>query len=242
MSRFVSSAAVALICATSVACGPGRPKVNVAKLATVSKLAVVGVCGTSDAGWFDGSSPNGRQAGFGDALLPHVAEGFDQGLRPALGRAEVTPLASVTAVPDVPKATGMAKNFSCASGFSPFLPKGRTSLIPDIMLMRSMAEKLGVDAVIAVVVNPVVRTEGGGARVTAGSWNPVSVYVVDRSGEAIMRGSLKDIESAKAGGADVTHAYSYSEASIPAAAMKVLGNTFGQALATRVAAAMSGQD
>ena len=64
------------------------------------------------------------------------------------------------------------------------LPKGYAG-DADKAYMADLANKLGVDAVVAVSWQTGVRLDSKNLKVFAGTFNPVSIYVVDRTGEQI---------------------------------------------------------
>lgn len=224
MKHRIGLGAVAVSALAVAGCGGGSLKANYAKYDATKKIAIVGICQLEDNPVARGTVS--ARASIGDTLVTSVAAGFDQALPGAWSGVQVIPFAQVSANAELPRRS-VFKRRLCAGGLDPFLPKGFTG-DADKAYMASLANKLGVDAVIAISGDLGLRFSGGTVRVMAGSFNPLYVHVVDKSGEQIVWMSMKGLDSAEV-----------PDTKNDGATFAALGSSYGQVVASEFAQRMA---
>jgi hypothetical protein len=212
-------------------CGGGKVKINAAKLQAVRKVAVVGVC-TTDTFYGLAGIQTSIRAPWGSAIVPYEAAGVDSALATAWRGVELLPLSTVAARADLPKGAGDPDRV-CSDGIDPFAKKGK----PNTVLMKQMADALQVDAVLAVWSAPALRSGASKARVTGGT---ATAFVVDGSGEVIVTANLNGVESAEVENVFGVGAVARTVRDLSPAEYQLIGTSLGQALGTRLGAALTG--
>jgi hypothetical protein len=220
-----------LVLAPVMGCGGGKPKVNAAKLHSVHKVAVVGMCTTPSFSGVAGTSTM-FEATWGEAVLPHEAAGFDTALPGAWRGVEVMPLSAVVATKDLPKGTG---SHLCFGSLDPLDGKNK----PDLALMKQLAGVLNVDAVVAVWSAPAVKSGSSNAHMYTGLGASAVAYVVDKDGELVVTSSLKGVDSAEVPNLLSVGLTSTDVRTVTAQEYQLLGTSFGQAMATKFGAGLT---
>lgn len=205
---------IALSALATSGCG-GSLKANYAKYDSTKKVAIVGVCQLEDNPAARGTAVT--RVNIGDVAVKSLAAGLDGALPGAWSGVQVIPLEQVAANRELPR-HDVFKRRQCVGGLDPFLPKGYTG-DADKQYMAALANKLGVDAVIAITGDLGLRFSGNTVRLMAGSFNPLYVHVVDKNGEQIVWMSMKGLDSAEIIASDDATTFS------------ALGKSYGQVVA-----------
>lgn len=232
MRNYTLLASLLVLCIVPVAgCGGGKPKVNAAKLATVHKVAVVGMCTTPSFSGVAGTSTM-FTATWGEQVLPHEASAFDGTLATAWHGVEVMPLSAVVATNGLPKGTG---SHLCFGGVDPLDAKDK----PDLALMKQLAVTLNVDAVVAVWSAPAVKSGSSKAHMYTGLGASAVAYVVDKDGELVVTSSLKGVDSAEIENLLSVGLTSTDVRKVSPQEFQLLGTSFGQAMANKFGAGLA---
>lgn len=188
--RMTKWAAVAALGLSTVACGGGKAKINYAKLNTTKRVAIVGVCQPTEVVATRGGTT--VRVDIGNDFVNPLAAGLDAAFAAAWSGVEIVPFAAVATNTSVPRRELWHRR-RCAGGFDPMMPKGYAG-DADRAYMADLANKLGVDATVAVSWQPAIRLDGANLKAFAGTFNAVSFYVVDKSGEQIALVTSKGLD------------------------------------------------
>jgi hypothetical protein len=220
-------------------CGGGglKVKVNSAKVAQVKKIAIVGNCQATGVAIDIPATTIYEDPPWGPELLPFESAAFNETFAQTFTKAQVVTLEAAVAggAPKGEKAD--PKVMVCAGELNPF--KGKN---PDAAVMKAMAEKLDVDAVIAVLFRMSIKSSIKGAAAAAATGYQPLVFVVDRNGETIAKGSGKG-ETARIEHLQVSPTnlgMGLGTFATPEQ-LKALGSMYGKLMAEQFAAALSGQ-
>ena len=177
-----------------VGCSFGGTSANVdtGKMQSTRKVAIAGICvqktltalrGTQDVAAFPGDGAK--------ILLDPIAASISNSLPKDWEGVQVTPLAT-TADPSRP----VGENRVCANGIDPMMPGGYVGT-PDKAYLGALASKLGVDAVLVISGDPMIRFfDGKGAKGYLPSiGSGFEMTLVNRAGEEVAVVKLKDFET-----------------------------------------------
>jgi hypothetical protein len=187
-----------VVCAGLVAftgCGFGgsNSKLSPGKIQAARKVALVSVClqkemgavkGTKNFGAFDG---NGARM-----MLAPIVETLNAALGTEWKGVQFTPLAPSAELSGRP----VGEHRVCMNDVDGMTPGGFMG-DPDLAYLGGLASKLGVDAVLTMSGNPIIRHwDGKGAKAYVASvGSGVQLHLVDRSGEEIAYVELRDFET-----------------------------------------------
>jgi hypothetical protein len=187
-----------LVCAgvlATVGCGFGGSNANLSagKIQAAHKVALVSVCVQKPLGAVKGTKNFGAFEGNGaKMLLPPLVAALNASLPAQWKGVEVVPLAEGAAASDRPG----SEHRECANGQDGMMAGGFMG-DPDLAYLGGLATKMGVDAVLAISGNPIIRLwDGkGGKAYVASVGDGVQLHLVDRTGERIAFVHLRDFET-----------------------------------------------
>ena len=172
--------------------GGSTVRVNTAKVKTIKKVALAGLCIQKQVSTISGTQNTGFLAGNGAGLLLEpMAVGLNEALTSEWKGIEVLPLAI-----EKDPARALGKSRACVNDLDPMLPGGYVG-DADNAYLGTLAKKLGVDAVLAVSGDPIIRFwEGKGAKMYVPSIGSGFVAtLVDSSGAELALIELKNFET-----------------------------------------------
>jgi hypothetical protein len=230
---------LSLLVVLGLGCGGGglKVKVNTAKVAQVKKIAVVGNCQATGVAIDIPATNVYEDPPWGPELLPFETAAFNETFAQSFKTAQVVTLEAAVAAGAPKGEKADPKIMVCAGELNPF--KGKN---PDVATMKAMAEKLDVDAVIAVFFRMSIKSSIKGAAAAASTGYQPLVFVVDRSGEMIAKGSGKG-ETARIEHLQVSPTnlgMGLGTFATPEQ-LKALGSMYGKLMAEQFAAALAGQ-
>lgn len=195
MKRLYGAFVVSAGLAAFAGCGFGgsNSKLSAGKIQAARKVALVSVCLQKQMGAVRGTKNFGAFEGKGaQMLLAPMVETLNAALGTEWKGVQFTPLAPSTE----PSGRPVGEHRVCMNDVDGMTPGGFMG-DPDLAYLGGLAGKLGVDAVLVMSGNPIIRhwADKGAKAYVASVGSGVQLHLVDRSGEEIAYIELRDFET-----------------------------------------------